>query len=122
MKRHTLILSLDLPQGSNARALAESLTTDFDVASITGSGGEQQVRLVSPAELLVVIGSSQAQFFRTPIVDKDDDDDDDDEAEDPDDVAEEISIHSRAAWAYCKTTMTITTMQQTTTAISSPSA
>jgi len=94
MKRHTLIRTLDLPQGSNARALAESLTTDFNVASITGSGGEHEVQLVSPAELVVVISASRAQFFRAPIVVDDDDDDFDDEEEpdDPNDIAEEISF------------------------------
>ena len=95
MKRRKLIRTLDLPARSDARALAESLTDDFAVASIVGSNGEFEIQFVSPADLVAVISSSQARFFIEPLVnaDDDDDDDDDDEPDDPNDVAEGISLH-----------------------------
>lgn len=93
MKRRTLIHTLTLPAGSNARALAESLTRDFSVASISGSNGEHEVQLISPDELVVVISPSRACFFLEPRIEVDDDDDEheDENEDDPHGVAEEIS-------------------------------
>lgn len=93
MKRRKLIQMLDLPARSDARALAESLTDDFNVASIVGSNGEFEIQFVSPADLVVVISSSQARFFIEPLVNADADEEEDEEPDDPHDVAEEISVH-----------------------------
>jgi len=77
MKRRSLLRTLDLPKGANPRALAESLTNDFNVAAISGSNGEYEVSMVSPDELVVVINSSKARVFIDPR-DSDEDDQDDD--------------------------------------------
>lgn len=93
MKRRSLLRTLDLPKGANPRALAESLTDDFNVASISGSNGEYEVQMVSPDELVVVINATRARFFIEPRdADEDEefDDEDDVEEDDPHDVAEDM--------------------------------
>ena len=44
------------------RALAEQLAARARASSIVGSGGEQELRFVAPASLVVVIGASEARF------------------------------------------------------------
>lgn len=101
MKR-TPISSLDLPPGSDARALAESLVGAFGVTSISGSGGEHEVRFANPAELVAVIGPSRASFFLQEEDAREGDDDaepaedHDPEEEDPYDFAEAVSDHLAA--------------------------
>lgn len=90
-KRRKLIRTLELPPGSNARSLAESLTDDFNIASISGSNGEFEIQCVSPADLVVVIDASRARFFVEPNIGGDDDADE--EPDDPHDVAEAMSFH-----------------------------
>lgn len=95
MKRRSLLRTLELPKGANPRDLAESLTDDFNVASITGSNGEYEVEMVSPDELVVVINASRARFYIEPRDDEDDEDDedfDDEDEDDPHDVAEDMSF------------------------------
>lgn len=93
-KKRKFIRSVNLPKGSDPKALAESLTDAFAVASISGSHGEFEVQFVSPEELVVVVEATRARFFVEPLpISDDDDDDDDDEREDPHEVAEEISLH-----------------------------
>lgn len=87
----SLIRTLKLPRGSDARALADEVAEHFHVASISGSGGEHEIQLVSPAALVVVIDKASARFFVQDLeLDAEDDDDDD---EDPDGTAQEISDH-----------------------------
>lgn len=99
MERRKLIQTLEFPKNSDARALAEGLMDDFNVASISGSKGEHEVQFVSPAELVVVISPSKARFFYEPLLDVDEVDDehgddlDDDDDDDPYGVADEISDH-----------------------------
>lgn len=93
-KKRKLIRSMKLPAGTDAKALAESLTDEFAVAAISGSGGEFEVSFVSPEELVVVVGATQAKFFVEPLpLNAQADEEDEDERDDPDDVAEEISFH-----------------------------
>lgn len=85
---------MKLPAGTDARALAESLTDEFAVAAISGSNGEFEVAFVSPEELVVVVGATQAKFFLEPLpLNAQGDDEDDDERDDPHDIAEEIGFH-----------------------------
>lgn len=96
MKRRSLLRTLELPKGANPRDLAECLTDDFNVASISGSNGEYEVQMVSPDELVVVINASRVRFFIEPRDDDDEDEGDDEEfdedEDDPHDIAEDMSF------------------------------
>lgn len=85
-----LIHTLALPPGSDARALAEDVAEQFRAASISGSGGEREVQLMSPASLVVVVSPSAARFYEQPF---DLDEEDEDEEEDSYGAALEISDH-----------------------------
>lgn len=91
MTQRKLIKIHKLPPGSNPAALAESLTDDFNIASITGRAGEVEIELVHPPELVVVIDAARARFFVVPVL-EDDDDDDKDEEDDPHAIAEEMAF------------------------------
>lgn len=94
--RRTLIDSFELPGGADARALAEGLTGEFGVASISGSGGEYEVQLVSPASLVIVLGPRAARFFMQDVEDaapEAGDVDEEEEEEDPHDAAEAVRHH-----------------------------
>ncbi|MDI1446009.1 hypothetical protein [Polyangium sp. 6x1] len=97
--RRSLIHSLDLPRGSDARALAESLVGPFAVASISGSDGAYEVQFVNPSSLVAVIGPSHARFFVQEVeMDAADEDEEaaegeGDEEDEPHDIAEAVSHH-----------------------------
>lgn len=93
-KKRKLIRSMKLPAGTDPRALAESLTEEFAVAAISGSSGEFEVSFVSPEDLVVVVGATQAKFFLEPLpLSALGDDEDEDERDDPHDIAQVISFH-----------------------------
>lgn len=91
--RRSLIHTLKLPKGTDARALADEVATRFHVASISGSDGEHEIQLVSPASLVVRISPKSARFFEQPLELDDEDQGDDDDDDDAEGTAQEISDH-----------------------------
>ncbi|WP_434424004.1 hypothetical protein [Nannocystis pusilla] len=83
----------------NPVMLAESVSEAFPVMSIVGGRGEQELRFVSPATLVVVISATAVECYDEPLPPPEDDAEGDEEfAEDEDDedprsTAEDILGH-----------------------------
>lgn len=80
----------------NPVMLAESVSEAFPVASIAGGRGEQELRFVSPATLVVVISATSVECHEEPLPPPEDEafaEDEDEEEEDPRAMAEDILAH-----------------------------
>ncbi|MFY0534805.1 hypothetical protein [Nannocystis pusilla] len=85
----------------NPVMLAESVSEAFPVMSIVGGRGEQELRFVSPATLVVVISATAVECFDEPLPPPEEDaeeyedfaEDEDEEEEDPLSTAEDILGH-----------------------------
>lgn len=96
-----LIDRMTLPPEAQAdpAVLAESVADAFPVASIVGGRGEQELRFVAPATLVVLISATEVQFFDEPLPPPEDEEaagEEHAEAEDgdaPEDAVEAIVGH-----------------------------
>ena len=79
----------------NPVMLAESVSEAFPVMSIVGGRGEQELRFVRPATLLVVISATAIECYDEPLQLPEEDEDfaADEEDEDPGSTAEDILGH-----------------------------
>lgn len=77
--------------------LAESVSEAFPVASIVGGRGEQELRFVSPATLLVLISATAVECYDEPLPPPEEGEDEDfaedEEDDDPRSIAEDILGH-----------------------------
>ncbi|PCC72858.1 hypothetical protein SAMN02745121_01975 [Nannocystis exedens] len=78
--------------------LAESVSEAFPVASIVGGRGDQELRFVAPATLVVVISATAVHCYEEPLPPEEDeegyeDDGEDADEDDPMDTAEDILAH-----------------------------
>lgn len=88
--------------------LAESVSEAFPVVSIVGGRGEQELRFVSPATLVVVISATAVECYEEPLPPPEEDaegseeededfvEDEDEEDDDPLSTAEDILGHVSA--------------------------
>ncbi|MCY0993878.1 hypothetical protein OV203_42460 [Nannocystis sp. ILAH1] len=79
----------------NPVMVAESVSEAFPVMSIVGGRGEQELRFVSPATLVVVISATAVECYDEPLPPPEEDEDfaEDEEDEDPRSTAEDILGH-----------------------------
>ncbi|WAS91995.1 hypothetical protein [Nannocystis punicea] len=104
-----LLESMEIPADLrvNPVMVAESVSEAFPVASIVGGRDDQELRFVSPAELVVVISATAVHCYEEPLpveeVEEDeygevieDDEEDEVEEDDPRDTAEDILAHVSA--------------------------
>ncbi|MFZ6185340.1 hypothetical protein [Nannocystis pusilla] len=88
----------------NPVMLAESVSEAFPVMSIVGGRGEQELRFVSPATLVVLISATAVECYEEPLpppeeYEEEDEDfveDEDEEDDDPLSTAEDILGHVSA--------------------------
>ncbi|MDC0716891.1 hypothetical protein [Nannocystis bainbridge] len=101
-----LLESMAFPKDTqvNPIALAEAVTEAFPVCSVVGGRGEQELRFVAPAGLVVVISATGVQCFAEPpppleaedAEDEAEEDEEDEDDDDPQATAEGVLMHVAA--------------------------